>query len=523
MSDSAALNLIPVANSNKSTKKKGSINSLEEIRGRRSNELVIGLCGAVGAGVKSLNETLKDLLIEKGYKIVSIRLSKLIAESFPEEKEKLSKLVGYKRYTEFQDKGDNLRRANTNHYLAELAIQEIYTQRQAVYEQEFGFSEDEDEIRPERIAYILDQLKHPDEISLLKEVYDSSFYVLGLLRTEAERKKNLREEDISVEDISTLMERDRKDSGNKNGQQVEKTIQLSDYFIKNMDTRASLNSSVDRFLELVHGSGFITPTVDETGMYTAFSASLRSICLSRQVGAAIFDTEGNILSTGCNDVPKSGGGLYSSEDFQNDKRCYNKGGKCYNDSHKGDLERQIASILEKEKIGNSKEIAKSIIAGTKADSITEYSRAVYAEMDAIISLARNPSLSSVGRVLYCTTYPCHGCTRHIIAAGIKRVVYIEPYEKSLAGNLYDDSITTSDNLDDSKICFENFEGVSPKRYVTFFMQARVRKANGKAVFRKSIDSNHVDHQHIHGYVDYEAKIIQILEEKSVSTSGSDEN
>jgi len=45
-------------------------------------------------------------------------------------------------------------------------------------------------------------------------------------------------------------------------------------------------------------------------MYLAYAASLRSGDLSRQVGAALIDANGDLLDVGCNDVPKYGGGLY---------------------------------------------------------------------------------------------------------------------------------------------------------------------------------------------------------------------
>jgi deoxycytidylate deaminase len=44
-------------------------------------------------------------------------------------------------------------------------------------------------------------------------------------------------------------------------------------------------------------------------------------------------------------------------------------------------------------------------------------------------------------VLFSTTFPCHMCARHIVSAGIKRVVFLEPYPKSYAEELYADSIT----------------------------------------------------------------------------------
>ena len=43
--------------------------------------------------------------------------------------------------------------------------------------------------------------------------------------------------------------------------------------------------------------------------------------------------------------------------------------------------------------------------------------------------------------MYVTTFPCHNCAKHIIAAGLERVVYLEPYPKSRAKTLYDEDIT----------------------------------------------------------------------------------
>lgn len=36
----------------------------------------------------------------------------------------------------------------------------------------------------------------------------------------------------------------------------------------------------------------------------------------------------------------------------------------------------------------------------------------------------------MGTTLYATMYPCHNCARHIVAAGIRKVIYIERYGES---------------------------------------------------------------------------------------------
>ncbi len=242
-------------------------------------------------------------------------------------------------------------------------------------------------------------------------------------------------------------------------------------------------------------------------MYTAFSASLRSACLSRQVGAAITDDEGTILSTGCNDVPKFGGGLYNAES-KSDKRCFNNGKICHNDKHKQLLQKEITSILQANKVPDALNLSKQIIEQSKAKSLIEYSRAIHAEMDAITTLARNSSYNTIGKTLFCTTYPCHVCARHIVAAGIKRVVYIEPYEKSLALQLHGDSIShSSGGTNSGQVIFENFEGVSPKRYTKFFGFNQPRKDESGAVLSYTVlNSDHVDPQYLDSYVDYETKV-----------------
>lgn len=482
---------------------------ISAVKSRRSNELIIALCGAVGSGVSELEEILEEQLVQKGYTVEHIRLSELIIAQQPTDKhDDLKKLVGYDRYNELQNLGDIIRKDKGESRLSALAIDEIATRRQYLKDNnKINSLEDSP-----RIAYIINQIKNPKEVELLNVVYRNNFYMLGLLRNEAERKANLVSNQMNDVQVSELINRDRKDI-EKFGQHVEKSLYLSDYFIRNIDDTKILKGSVERFIHLIHGTEHITPTVDETGIFSAFSASLRSACLSRQVGAAISDESGNIITTGCNDVPSFGGGLYNTNSAS-DKRCFNYGRECHNDKHKSLLKNEMKAILEESNIGDAENLADKLINNTKAKSLIEYSRAVHAEMDAITSLARSSNSSSENKVLYCTTYPCHVCARHIVASGIKRVVYIEPYEKSLALQLHSDSITHPENKSDpTKVLFINFEGVSPQRYAKFFGYGQPRKANdGKAISYSILESGHVDPQYLDSYQDYELKVISSLGE-----------
>src|SRR5690606_28630235 len=163
------------------------------------------------------------------------------------------------------------------------------------------------DIVPNRVAYVIDQLKNPKEIALLRAVYKNLFFLVGVLASYKVRKGNLR---MTGELAEKLMERDRRES-DENGQQLEKTLHQSDFFISNTQGNSSARAeALKRFVGLIHGDNGLTPTPKERGMFAAFTAGLRSACLSRQVGASIMAPDGTLLSTGCNDVPQSGGGLY---------------------------------------------------------------------------------------------------------------------------------------------------------------------------------------------------------------------
>jgi deoxycytidylate deaminase len=134
-------------------------------------------------------------------------------------------------------------------------------------------------------------------------------------------------------------------------------------------------------------------------------------------------------------------------------------------------------------------------------------------MDAITSIARKGNSATLGTTIYTTTYPCHNCARHIVAAGINKAIYIEPYEKSLALDLHDDAITN--NTDQTKVAFEAFEGVSPRRYSKFFFSSTERKtsSSGEAVKITSKYNNHVDVQFLDSFSTFEGKILTEFQSK----------
>ena len=110
--------------------------------------------------------------------------------------------------------------------------------------------------------------------------------------------------------------------------------------------------------------------------------------------------------------------------------------------------------------------------------ITEFGRAVHAEMEALLSCARSGAAPR-GGTLFSTTFPCHNCAKHVVAAGIERVVYVEPYPKSRALDLHSDSITLGGDVD--KLRFEPFVGIAARRFIDLFS---MHLSSGSKVDRK---------------------------------------
>ena len=102
------------------------------------------------------------------------------------------------------------------------------------------------------------------------------------------------------------------------GQNVRDTYPKADFFV-NLGRIDRGENEVQRFVDLLFGHPFHTPTPDEYAMYLASAASLRSSDDNRQVGAVIvgrgYDHQqyvkiADVIAVGMNEVPRGGGGFY---------------------------------------------------------------------------------------------------------------------------------------------------------------------------------------------------------------------
>ncbi len=316
-------------------------------------------------------------------------------------------------------------------------------------------------------------------------------YLIGVHADEKRRKAYLvNSKRMSEPHAIELMQRDE-DEHLPYGQRTSDTFHLSDFFVRIDENQDRLRNSVWRIIALLFGAPYLTPTFDEYAMFMAFSASLRSADLSRQVGAVIARAQ-EIIATGANDCPKYGGGLYWPEyDLDSAEIKDPPGGRDYTrgrDANEVELQKIIDDIVGR--VGDAADGAslRDALAASRIADITEYGRMVHAEMEALLSCARSQG-GARGATLYCTTFPCHNCAKHIIAAGIERVVFVEPYPKSKAAEFHDDSLSLGFTEAKDKVHLEPFVGVGPRRFFDLFS---MRLGSGYPLTRKDADGRALD-------------------------------
>lgn len=207
-----------------------------------------------------------------------------------------------------------------------------------------------------------------------------------------------------------------------------------------------------------------------------------------------------MLAVGCNEVPKAGGGVYWAGD-KPDKREFQEGADSSEEQKRNMISETLALLKRAGWFSDSKaklddaELLKLAIGPqnpaltkeSKIRNVIEYGRAVHAEMAALTNASRKGT-PVAGCAMYVTTFPCHLCARHIVSAGIKQVIYTEPYPKSLTAELYLDSISVEGESQDRKhIPFDVFVGVAPRQYQNLFTSGIRKDKEGKAIkFTKDI-------------------------------------
>ena len=231
--------------------------------------------------------------------------------------------------------------------------------------------------------HIIDSLRNPDEIREFQKL--ENFHLWNIMAEEETRFNRIierkREGDPKTFEEFREFEARESKSDNKSAQQLEECAGMAEHMIENNGSLAELFDKVDSVL-LQTPVEFSRPTWDEYFMNIAKEVATRSNCVKRKV-AAVIVREKRIISTGYNGTPRG-------------VRNCNEGGcpRC-NSFTQG---------------------------GTKLDECL----CSHAEENAIVQASYH-GIAIKDSTIYTTYSPCLTCSKMIINAGIKRVVYNAEY------------------------------------------------------------------------------------------------
>jgi deoxycytidylate deaminase len=457
-------------------------------------EIVIGFVAPSGTDFDLVTTMVGNRLAHYGYQSVTIRLSEFLRQRAVAAERLADDETDYGHRTKVLQAEGNLFRneSKRNDALAFVAMQEIVAARI----EKNGQGRDDSGLQPVKAtAYLLWSFKTPEEVATLRAIYRSRFFAVSVYTPRAERANTLASkiaashnrignpstpDKTAAEEIVAADEHEDLEGVVAPGQNVRNAYPLADFFVDPRSEEAR-PESVERAVDIIFGHPYLTPTRDEFGMFVANAAALRSAELGRQVGAAVANDLGDILATGYNEVPAAHGGQYGPESAHDDRE-FRRGGDS-SDQLRHMLIQQIEQELrEVDALKEGKDSTLAVQAALRAthiEGLTEFGRALHAEASTFLDAARR-GVAVRDETMYVTTFPCHQCTRQVIASGIKRLVYIYPYAKSLAERLHGDAIQVDGGEPGTKLPFEPFVGVAPRRYVEAFTMGKRKDKDGKA-------------------------------------------
>jgi dCMP deaminase len=237
-------------------------------------------------------------------------------------------------------------------------------------------------MQPDR-NYAVDSIRHPAEVMALKKAGSFSlFHVFAPLEARFARSMQ-RGRAGDAQTLTDFIRQEEREfaSSNAASQQLLETERLADRRIDNDGTLEDFIARLESTLRELAVS-FARPSWDQYFMDIARQVAARSNCMKRQV-AAVIVSEKRIISTGYNGTPR---GV---------KNC-NEGGcpRCNGFSESGkNLEECLCS---------------------------------HGEENAIVQASYH-GIAIRDATLYTTYSPCLMCSKMIINAGIRKVVYNEAY------------------------------------------------------------------------------------------------
>lgn len=252
-------------------------------------KFIIGLTGSLGSGCTTIAKHLEE---KENYKRISISQDILLPWANLEDT-KFIKIEDKQIFGNFVRKEE---RPNYRKNLLDL-IKKKLTE---------GINKDGKKYN----KIVIECFRNPIEIDMLRNEYPH-FYLMALYSPKVER----RERKKCPEWFDKADKRDAGEKDNKYGQQVRKCVNQADIIIDNSmhwktyDDTDEFFKKLNSYIELLQ-SPYRAPNEEEMIMHLAYSISLNSLCIQRQVGAIITDNEYNVLSVGYNAPPQKSDSCY---------------------------------------------------------------------------------------------------------------------------------------------------------------------------------------------------------------------
>lgn len=334
---------------------------------------------------------------------------------------------------------------------------------------------------PARI--VIDSVRNSLEARYLKERY-SGFYLIAV-HDEIENRKvntekkirsflslNFKEEAYNKERLKAMIEKvwrlgeveqENKDfeDGKFAAPNVERCVADAEIHIVNTTSPAgglpAFHSMAEQWMKyaaLIQHPGLITPSSEERCMVVAYTAKFNSGCLSRQVGAVITNSAHAIRTIGWNDVPygQTPCSLRSVYDYhelrdKGDDASEGEGKYIYSEFEKGRMIPHAYKgkgfdelLINHYRLANPPADYREILKGlplsycfkslhNKFEKVKNqvHTRALHAEENAILQMARFGGMPLENGIIYVTASPCELCCKKLYQIGVRKIVYIDEY------------------------------------------------------------------------------------------------
>lgn len=288
----------------------------------------------------------------------------------------------------------------------------------------------------ERTRVCIDALRNSIEIQYFRDRY-RAFYVFAVNTENEDRQNRLQ---LNKKEMQTL---DEIEYPHNNSvfyhQNIQACLEISDIYLYNPHVSNykyyELSEQIIKYIALILQPGLVAPTSIERCMQLAFNAKYNSGCLSRQVGAVVTGDDFAIRSVGWNDVPKGQipCNLRCVEDY-----CRNKDDATFSEYELNnelfyEAMQSINGALKQSRDKQNKSgkyyayCFKDIYNGLKKEKNQVYTRALHAEENAFLQIAKYGGSKIRGGKLFTTSSPCELCSKKAYQLGIKEIYYIDPY------------------------------------------------------------------------------------------------